>query len=250
LHPNKPCVTGLGMFQRILILGASRGLGRALALAIPALFREELPQEIHLVSRKQDTLLATADELRNLIDLSPVTVSFERADLTKAETFHDLKSRIAHVDCIVYAAGGGCYGNFSEKEWKDHQWTLQLNLETPMALCHHWLQTKGEGPRFFIVVGSRIAGMNPDPGAAGYAAAKHGLVGWISSLQKELENRHEKVWLFSPGYMDTEMLPPGAAIRREGRKIMPPEAAAAAFWRWILGSRQEDVTPQWHRVLN
>lgn len=237
-----------GMFKNILILGGGRGLGRGLALTIPQIFKSQPPSQVQLVGRKEQYLQATLEEFKRSAPV--IQANIQIADLTRDEDIKDLQRKISDYDMVVYSAGGGCYGEFDSKEWKDHLWTLKLNLETPMTLCHSWLNSRASAERCFVIVGSRIAGMNPDPFAASYAAAKHGLVGFVGSLQKELETRKEKVFLFSPGYMDTEMLPQNAHVRREGRKIMAPEAAALALWRWVLGSYQSGVTPQWHRVLN
>jgi short-subunit dehydrogenase len=150
-------------------------------------------------------------------------------------------------DLVVYCAGGGPHGLFESKEWKDHAWALQLNLFSPMLLVHHWLKARRagrNGPGRFVIVGSRIAEQNPDPLASSYAAAKAGIHGFVSSVQEELEESPNKVWLFSPGYMDTDLLPSTSRVRHDGSKLMSPESAALALLRWL----KKDGP--WHRVLN
>ncbi len=248
------------MFSKVTILGASRGLGRALALSIPANFRKGLPRHVVLASRKIGALNEVAAELLAMEpppgrpeETGDLSVTSVAADLTKPDDIHKLKEFIVDSDVVVYCAGGGCYGPFQDREWKDHSWTLRLNLETPAELCHFWLKNfKGKKnpeshPRF-IVVGSRIAGLNFDQKAASYAAGKHGMVGLIGSMQEEIKTTNQHVLLFSPGYIDTTLLPPNATVRLDGKKIMLPEAAAGAFWRWALTS--DFSGDKWHRVLN
>jgi short-subunit dehydrogenase len=93
-------------------------------------------------------------------------------------------------------------------------------------------------------VGSAIAELKPDPKAASYAASKSGLHGFVSSLQDELKESAMKIGLFSPGYMDTEMLPSTASVRRNGARINAPLLAAEDLLRWIKEGNS------WHRIFD
>ncbi|MBK7960771.1 MAG: hypothetical protein IPK04_05925 [Bdellovibrionales bacterium] len=85
-----------------------------------------------------------------------------------------------------------------------------------------------------IFIGSQIAERNPDINAASYTAAKHALLGIISTLQKEaLEGKDTKkaslahdLRLFSPGYMNTSLLPPTAWPRLGALRFSSQE-----FWQ-------------------
>ena len=179
---------------------------------------------------------APAQVLRHSIDMSQAQGQQSLQSLIESEKF----------DLVIYAAGGGPHGSFSAKDFKDHRWSLEVGLVAPMALAWAWLRCRDQNKMGrFVIVGSRIAEESPDPQASSYAAGKHGLVGFVSSLQKELEQNQNKVWLFSPGYMDSEMLPLTAKIRHDGSKLMSTETAAQALLRWV---KKNEGT--WHRVLN
>jgi len=213
------------MFKRAIVFGASRGLGRAV-VDHSRLHFDGL-KEVVEVSRKSPI---------NPLDLTKRDDQIKAGELIQSQGF----------DLVIYCSGGGPYGPFSSKEWKDHEWALQLNLIAPMFLIHKWLvnrRSSGNEGRF-VVVGSRIAEQNPDPLASSYAAGKSGLYGFVSSLQEELKESKNKVWLFSPGYMNTEMLPSTAKVRHDGSKLMSAEAAAQAMLRWL----KKDGP--WHRVVN
>jgi len=213
------------MFKRAIVFGGSRGLGRA--VVEHCRFHFDGLKEVVEVSRKS---------LSHPLDLTKVSDQIKACELIGGQGF----------DLVIYCAGGGPHGEFSSKEWKDHAWALQLNLFAPMFLIHRWLKARkgADGEGCFVVVGSRIAEQNPDPMASSYAAGKAGLYGFVSSLQDELKKSKNKVWLFSPGYMDTEMLPSTAKVRNDGSKLMSAEAAAQAMLRWL----KKDGP--WHRVLN
>ncbi len=140
---------------------------------------------------------------------------------------------------IFYISGGGPYGKFAEKEWKDHQWALQVSFLSPAQLIHECLQKSQISQ--FVCVGSSIAEARPDTFAASYAAAKHALKGLISSLQGEIT---VDLRLFSPGYMQTEMLPPSVQDRLRDQKIQSPNIVAKKFIDWA-----QNPSAPWHHSL-
>ncbi len=200
---SEPANRNLSSKDRIAILGASRGLGWAV-------YQEILKQfpEIHflLVSRKisehQNQVSANTDLLAQDFSKVPISPIF----LSELKSFNPTR--------IIYVAGGGPYGVFQEKKWTDHVWALNTTMLYPAELLHAILQYQFETNSLgwaklaqITFVGSQIAESKADPMAASYAAAKHGLKGLISTVQSE--TLHEpNVLLFSPGYMQTDMLPP------------------------------------------
>lgn len=234
------------MPNHLLIVGASRGLGFALAQYAPALLPEI--ETLTLVSRSIDLAQVESPTHPHPFEELPKNKNLKttalKLDMSKSE---DQKQLIDHMtrtkpDGVIYCTGGGPFGSFKEKSWKDHHWALEVSMIAPITLLHHWMNASQSGT--FTVVGSRIAEAKPDPKAASYAAAKHGLMGLISSLQSELEDTSLDVRLFSPGYMDTDMLPPNASVRQSSHKILSPETAAQALLRWL----KKDGP--WHRVLS
>lgn len=84
---------------------------------------------------------------------------------------------------FIYFAGGGPYGKFEEKAWKDHQWAWSVTFLSAARFFHTFLRM----PHFRqgIGIGSQVAENHGDSGAASYAAAKHALRGLLLTLQME-----------------------------------------------------------------
>jgi len=207
--------------EKVLILGGRRGLGAAVAEKWASTHSQS---ELVVSSRREFT-----SSHRTL-----------QADFTRAADVEKLEAfirewRPQRVFCF---AGGGPHGGFAEKCWKDHEWALTVSLVTPMRLLHSYLQAVPEGQ--WIMTGSAIAEAQPDARAASYAASKHALKGLISTLRAE--NPRQDVRLFSPGYMDTELLPANSAPRLENR-VLAPTAVAVEFVLWAA-----DPAASWHRV--
>ncbi len=200
--------------DRIVILGASRGLGWALYLELVKL----IPQGNFLLgSRKIFERKASVSITTQLIaeDFSkvPVATNF----IAALKDFQPTR--------ILYVAGGGPFGSFQSKKWSDHQWALTTTFLFPAELLHTLLSQSENFPqlRQVMFVGSQIAESRPDKNAASYAAAKHALKGLISTVQ--LESQSTQVLLFSPGYMQTDMIPSDSWPIQQGLAQSPSEVA-------------------------
>jgi short-subunit dehydrogenase len=205
-------------FNNIAILGASRGLGRAVYF----LGKHHFPDsDYFLSSRKIESESAIGTDVRDTKINSDFTVA-EQQDvlIQKLDAFEP--------DLIIYCAGGGPYGNFEKKPWHSHTWSLELNFVFPARLIHTMMTTHPQCQIWYI--GSKIAESAADPLAASYAAAKHAMKGLITSINKESPNAN--VFLFSPGYMDTDMLPKNAAARKTS-SVQNPNDVATEIWNRI-----------------
>lgn len=216
--------------MKVAVIGASRGLGRELCLQM----KDQV--EVWAVSRK----IAPLKELSQVMGRSFTYVSF---DITKERDISALFLSLDqfHPDKIMMTVGGGPYGPFEKRDFKDHEWAMQVTY-TIQAHVAHWCLSKPRKPQL-IVVGSSVAEDKADPGAASYSAAKHALVG----LHKNLRIEHPE-WdfrLVSPGYMDTPMLPAGSSVRQEG-PIWNPSDVAKDIWEWSL--QPASTTTQWHKT--
>lgn len=202
---------------RTLILGASRGLGRALAIEATVNLSAVVG-----VSRKENLLQAMAAE-------QPL-FTFLVADFAKTEDQNRVLEylRAQRFDKIFLVAGGGPYGLFHQRAMRDHLWAWETSFVFHAKVLH-LLASLRRGEQT-IVVGSSVAEDKPDPHAASYCAAKHALKGLTLSLRAE--NPDWDLRLFSPGYMDTDLLPKNAAVRNEG--IHNASQVAEDLWRWSL----------------
>lgn len=205
--------------EKILILGGARGLGAAFC----NLWQQRGRDQMVVTSRKSLTLVGIESRI---CDFS------KKNDIENLLVFMD-QWRPQRVFCF---AGGGPYGAYAEKDWKDHLWALQVSLLAPLEVLHHFVKSQ-EG-RQMVIVGSAIAESAPDPFAASYSAAKHGLLGAVSSLQGE--GLQKDIRLFSPGYMSTDMLP-NKAIADKKLKVSSAEQTAQLMFNWV-----QDKQGSWH----
>ena len=193
--------------HKFILLGASRGLGWA---TYQALAKKYPAAEFLLVSRK----------------IAEGQYQSFKSDFSKELTPEFVNKVVDFLPTtIIYFAAGGPYGNFQDKKWSDHQWALQTTFLFPAQLLHSLMQKAPQSLKKFVVVGSAIAENKPDPGAASYCAAKHALKGLVTTLQAENKSIFN-IQLFSPGYIETDMLPAASWPRQQGLAASAENVAA------------------------
>lgn len=201
---------------KVFIIGGRRGFGRAIANE----WRSAYPTSRVLISSRRP-------EADVICDLSlPESVEHLLLFLEKEQP--------ERVFCV---AGGGPHGPYASKQWKDHQWALEVSLRAPLRMAHYCLQS--QWCQQLVFVGSAIAESSADPHAAAYSAAKHGLLGFLRTVVQETD---KDVRLFSPGYMATDMLPSNAATRL-GAAVMDPAQVAPVFRGWVCSPQAA-----WHKT--
>lgn len=206
--------------DRFILLGASRGLGWA---TYQNLFQRFKNQEFLLVSRRIKQKGLSISDKTHLIEQD---FSKGYCDEKFVQQLQDFQA--TH---LIYFAGGGPYGPFSQKKWSDHQWAFETTFLYPARLVHLILSdpARWSSLRQVIIIGSAIAENRPDINAASYSAAKHALKGLVDTLvlEKEasLNGLSAEVRLFSPGYMQTDLLPINSQPRQNGVAENPLDVA-------------------------
>jgi short-subunit dehydrogenase len=189
--------------EKFILLGAARGLGWATYKKLKLIYDES---EFLLVSRKI--------RMREK-ELGSKTILIEQ-DFSKLDWDENFVSKLKDFKptCLIYFAGGGPFGTYQSKNWNSHIWCINTTFLYPARLVHRILSDAESWSQLqdFVLIGSSIAESKPDPNAASYAAAKHALLGLVQSLNLE-QKTPVRVNLFSPGYMQTDLLPPNSRPR-------------------------------------
>ncbi len=214
-----------------LVTGASRGIGRAIAVA----FAQSAGHVIINYRTREDAARETLQQVESAGgkgELLPFDVADGEA---AARAVQGVMERHGRIDILVNNAG---IRNDMLMVWmqpKDWHRVLDVNLTgffnvTRPVVKEMMLRRSGR-----IVNISSTAGQSGTPGQVGYSAAKSGLIGATQALAREVAKRHVTVNAVAPGYIDTDMLqdmPKESLAERVplGRLGRPEEVAAVVVF--------------------
>ena len=216
---------------RVLLTGASGGIGQAIARALAA-----RGANLILTGRQADTLAALAQE---------VSGQALACDLSRRDEVSRLVDHVGDVDILVANAAHPASGMLIELDQDRIDHMLEVNLRAPIALARGLapaMVSRGKGHLVFI---SSLAGKVASSSSSIYSATKFGLRGFALGLREDLRPSGVGVSVVLPGFIteagmfaEAEVrLPPGVGTRT-------PDQVARAVVRAIERNRAEvDVAP-------
>lgn len=187
--------------KKALVTGASRGIGRAIALALAA---EGADIAVNYAGNQ-----AAAEAVAAEIEAMGRKALIIQADISSNEAATVMVEQVAkefgRVDILVNNAGitrDGLLMRMKEADWDA---VLTTNLKgvfncTKAAIKYMMKQKAGH-----IVNISSVVGVNGNAGQANYAAAKAGVIGFTKATAKELAARGITVNAVAPGFIQTDM---------------------------------------------
>ncbi|HZN75407.1 MAG TPA: SDR family oxidoreductase [Micromonosporaceae bacterium] len=219
--------------RAVLVTGASRGIGRAVAIAFGA-----LGDRVAIHHRDSAEL---AEDLAATLPGSVVV----RADLADPDAVQAMVEAAAGalggIDVLVNNAGVYTPHPILEtsyEEWQ-RQWRLTLDTNLVGAANTTWCAVRHMRPGGRIVNVSSRGAFRGEPGQPAYGASKAGLNAFGQSLAVSLAPHGIGVATVAPGYVETDMTnehlksPRGDEIRAQSpfaRVARPDEIAAAVVW--------------------
>jgi short-subunit dehydrogenase len=172
--------------SRVLLTGATGGLGRAIAKAL-----DERGAHLLLTGRKHEALEALAGELTSAEPLA--------ADLADRDDVAALPDRAGRVDVLVHNAGLPGSGRLESFTPDEIDRVLDVNLRAGIMLTRALLPAMTErGSGQFVYVSS-MSGKIPTVRASVYAATKYGLRGFAGALRDDLHGTGVGVSTVFPG---------------------------------------------------
>ena len=180
---------------RVVVTGASRGIGAGLATVLAA-----RGARVVLVARSRDAIEARADELAG---------EAYAADLADATTIEPLIQKIeanGPIDVLVNNAGVDLTGALVELEPERILGLLAVNLAAPMLLSRAVIPSMRARGRGHIMNVSSLAGTNALPGLAPYSTSKAGLSHFTAALRAEVKGTGITTTLAEIGPVESSMM--------------------------------------------
>ena len=217
--------------RRAVVTGGGTGVGAAVALALA-----RAGADVTITGRRAEPLREAAAAHPRLV---PAV-----CDAADAEACARV---VAGAEIVVANAGAAASMPFHRMEASDLRSMLDANLLTTFQTFRAALPAMRERGAGRLIAVSSVAGLRGAPYIAGYAAAKHAVIGLVRSLALEVARGGITVNAVCPGYTETPMLRRTVANivgktgmgeaeaeatlhTPQGRFVQPEEVAAAVLW--------------------
>jgi 3-oxoacyl-[acyl-carrier protein] reductase len=207
--------------QIALVTGAARGVGAATALRLA-----KLGAHVLLIARDTERL----NQVRDQIEKNQGQATVHACDLTDAAPIARLGELVARdykrCDILVNNAATGGEGKpLHEVAPEDWDRLFATNLRAPYLMIRALAPLMIAARSGHIVNISSLAGRNPLPNNAAYAASKWGLNGLTYSVAEELRQYNIRVSVIAPGSINTHFADPSTG-KDPNKKLQPDDIAA------------------------
>ena len=183
-----------------LVTGASRGIGRACALAL-----SQAGVRVALAARTVDQLEELASQIRAQgREAFPVALDLASAESIKEATARTAKE-FGRIDILVNNAGITRDNLALRMKKDDWDTVLATNLTGAFLMIQQVLSGMMKERWGRIINISSVVGEMGNPGQANYVASKAGLIGLTKSIAQEMGSRNITVNAIAPGFIETGM---------------------------------------------
>jgi 3-oxoacyl-[acyl-carrier protein] reductase len=197
--------------KNALVTGASRGIGRAIAVELAA---AGASVAVGYRSGREEAEALAAELGGRAI----------QADVSDAEDAKRLVEEAGDLDVLVNNAGltrDGLLARMSDDDWRT---VIDTNLASVFYTCRAVTRPMMKKRAGSIVNISSIVGVHGNWGQTNYAASKAGIIGFTKSLARELGSRNVRANVVAPGYVKTQLT-----------DVLPEEATGAMLENTPLG---------------
>jgi len=229
--------------KKVLVTGASGGIGRAIALAVS----EAGYQVTAHYNKGEESALALKEEVLKkggVIELIRFDVSDREECLEKLQKWTEENGAFWGIISNAGISADDVFPALSGEKW---DMVLRTNLDSFYNVLFPLIMPLCRKKRGRIITISSVSGINGNRGQVNYSAAKAGIIGASKALAVELASRSITVNCIAPGIIDTDMIAdapldkilPAIPMGRTGK---PEEVAALAVF--LLSESASYITRQ------
>lgn len=184
-----------------IITGASRGIGKAIALQ----FAKAGANIAFTGTSRGDNMIALEEELNAMGIKAKGYASDASSFQASADTVSEILKDFGKVDVLVNNAGitrDNLLLRMSEEEWDQ---IMNINLKSVFNLTKQVVRPMMKARAGSIINITSVVGVFGNAGQSNYAASKAGIIGFTKSVAKEFASRNIRCNAIAPGFIATEM---------------------------------------------
>ena len=184
-----------------LITGATRGIGKAIAL--------ELADNGYNISLNYRALTDEVNNLKVELESKGIKCLLVNGDVTSYETCENIVKQtidtFGQIDVLVNNAGITKDGLLMRMKQEDFTKVIDVNLVGTFNMTRNTIPFMVKKKAGRIINISSVVGITGNAGQTNYSASKAGIIGFTKSLAKEVASRNILVNAIAPGFIETDM---------------------------------------------
>ncbi|RZK63530.1 MAG: SDR family oxidoreductase [Pedobacter sp.] len=182
-----------------LVTGASKGIGKAIALELAA-----KKYNVLLVARSEADLKDLCTEIESNHGVKAFHLAIDLSEQHAAKVVFDwVKEKQIDLSVLVNNAGYGLSGFFEKYKIDEVLNMMQLNMQTLVQFTSYFLPELKKSKQAYILNIASTAAYQSVPGLSAYAASKSFVLSFSRGLHQELRGSNVSVTCISPGATDT-----------------------------------------------
>jgi 3-oxoacyl-[acyl-carrier protein] reductase len=211
--------------KNVLVTGASKGIGRAIAIRCAQEGANVAFTYLSSVEKGQ----ALEDELKAFGIKAKGYRSDASVNAAAEELINNVVTEFGKIDALVNNAGitkDGLLMRMSEDQWDE---VIRVNLKSVFNLTKAVIKPMMKEKKGSVINITSVVGVSGNAGQSNYAASKAGMIGFSKSVAQELGSRNIRCNAIAPGFIETEMtavLDP--KVKEEWEKGIPLKRAGKA----------------------
>jgi len=229
--------------KKVLVTGASRGIGRAIALAVSGA-GYQLTAHYHKGKEAAESLQQEILQKGGIVELIQFDVSNREECQEKLDKWSEENGAFWGIICNAGISADDSFPGMSGEYWDK---VLRTDLDSFYNVLHPLIMPVCRKKQGRIITLSSVSGITGNRGQVNYSAAKAGIIGATKALAVELASRSITVNCIAPGIIETEMIRdmpldrvlPAIPMGRTGK---PEEVAALAVF--LLSESASYITRQ------
>lgn len=206
--------------QAAIVTGASRGIGRSIALILA-----RNGAAVSLAARTEADLQAVQKEIEAFGGRATSFVTDVSQESEVIRLVHSTVERLGRLDIVVNNAGIGIFGPLADTTTEQWDRIMAVNARGPFLLCREaipYLQRQGGG---FVINIASVVAVKGYANQAAYGASKHALLGMSKALAKEVQPDGIRIHVLCPGGVDTQLVGQARPDLDQSVLIQPEEIA-------------------------
>ena len=221
--------------RKIMITGASRGIGLAIARKLAA-----EGAILSLCASKSESFISIENEF------DPEKTFFIAGNLLKkrppVEMVRKAASLMGGIDVIINNAGIAFAKPVEETQAEDWDMLMKLNARAPFLICREGIKYLKDSECASIINISSVVGVKGYENQSAYSASKHAMMGFTKAMAKEVQEYGIRVHTIAPGGVATEMVL-DTRPDLDASVLIEPEEIADMVW-FLLTRRGNAVVEE------